>query len=172
MEQARDRGLTAWTAEDLDAHVPDGSCDALSLWDVVEHLAEPDAVLPGLVRKLRSGGAILFETPDGGFPVRRALLAAHRLSGGRLNLCGPMYYYEHKIYFTERGLRRLLARHGVDLVSVRRETSVREKMTAEFAHNDDGTALARFLRRAWPVLEAAARRSGNGNKLLAVARKR
>lgn len=170
--QARTRGLTAWTADELDAHVPDASLDALSLWDVVEHLSAPADVLAGLLAKVRPGGAVLFETPDGGFPVRRVLLAAHRASRGKVDVCGPMYYYEHKVYFTEPGLRRLLDRVGVDLVSVRRETSVREKMTAEFAHNDDGTPLARFLRRAWPVLESAARRTGNGNKLLAVGRRR
>ena len=171
VEQARSRGLTAWTADQLDEQVPDASVDALSLWDVVEHLADPQAVLAGLVRKVRPGGVLLLETPDGGFPVRSVLLALQRGTRGRVNLCPPMYYYEHKVYFTERGLRRLLSRLGVELVSVRRETSLREKMSAEFEHNNDGTLLGRFLDAAWPALETVTRRAGMGNKLLVVARK-
>ncbi|WP_162461240.1 MULTISPECIES: class I SAM-dependent methyltransferase [unclassified Mycolicibacterium] len=173
IEHARERGLTAHVADELSTAVPDGSMDAMSLWDVVEHLFDPVAVLEQVVPKVRSGGAILIETPDGAFPVRTALLAAHRLSGGRLDrLTDPMYYWEHKIYFTERGLGALLGRVGVDLVWVRRETSLREKMDVDFAHHNDGSLVRSFLDNAWPVMEGTFRRLGRGNKLLAVGRVR
>lgn len=69
---------------------------------------------------------LLFETPDGGFILRRVILALHALSRGRYDLTRPLYYWEHKIYFTERGLRILMRRLGCEVVVVRRATSVRE----------------------------------------------
>lgn len=173
VEAARERGLDCVVADALDGHVPDESVDALTMWDVVEHLVRPADVLADVLRKVRPGGAVLFETPDGGFPVRSALLGLHKVSGGRLDLTGPMYYWEHKTYATEEGLRLLLDRVGVDLVHVRRATSVREKMTRQFEANArKGSRKAAVLRRSWPVLETAFRTAGRGNKLLAVGRKR
>jgi len=172
VEVARQRGLQACVAEDLDQFVPDRSVDAVSMWDVVEHLFDPLGVLRGVVAKLRPGGALMVETPDAAFPVRPVLLGLYRLTGGRLNLAHPMYYWEHKVYFTEAGLRHLLARVGLDVVWLRRETSLREKMIVEFGHERNATPVARFLAAAWPTLESGTRRLGRGNKLLLVARKR
>lgn len=172
VESGRARGLTMYVADELDAALPDNSVDALSLWDVVEHLFEPAAILEQILPKVRPGGAVLIETPDAAFPVRPALLAAHRRTGGRIDLTGPMYYWEHKIYFTEEGLRILLGRLGVDVVAVHRETSLREKLAAEFTQNNDGTPVRRFLDTAWPALELAFRRLGRGNKLMVLGRVR
>jgi len=173
VEVARSRGLRVHLSDDLDSEVRDGSVDALTMWDVVEHLVDPYAVLQGAVRKVRPGGAVLFETPDGGFFVRAVLLALNRRTRGRANLTGPLYYWEHKIYFTERGLRELLDRVGVDVVSVRRMTSVREKMSFDFdVHAEEGSRISRVLRQTWPALESAFRLAGRGNKLMVVGVRR
>jgi len=170
---ARERGLTVFSADELDEHVPAGSVDALTMWDVVEHLVDPRSVLAELAGKVRSGGVLLFETPDAGFPVRDVLLGLNRWSRGRADLTSPMYYWEHKVYFTEEGMRALLDSVGVDLVLTQRVTSVREKMTRQFAVNArKGSWKARVLRRAWPALETGFRSMGRGNKLLVVGRKR
>jgi SAM-dependent methyltransferase len=170
---ARANGLDAHVTGELDAAVPDGSVDAITLWDVIEHLPEPLAVVRDVVRKLRPGGALLFETPDAAFPVRTAVRALHAATGGRANLTGPLYYWEHKVYFTAAGLTALLDRAGADTVSVRRETTVREKLAAQFEHDAQrGWRLHRVLARTWPALETAARRAGRGNKLMLVARMR
>lgn len=172
VQVARERGLTACVADELDELVPDESVDAASMWDVVEHLYDPLSVLRQVVAKVRPGGALMFETPDAAFPIRPVLLGLHQLTGGWVHLAAPMYYWEHKIYFTEAGLRRLLCRVGVDLVWLHRETSLREKMIVEFAYDRDATRLGRVLARAWPALESTARRLGRGNKLLLIGRKR
>ena len=143
------------------------------MWDVVEHLLDPGQALRTLAPKVRAGGAVLFETPDAAFPVRDGLLALHRLTGGRVDLTSPMYYWEHKVYFTEAGLRALLDTAGVDLLVVHRVTSVREKMARQFAVNArKGSWKAKVLRRTWPALETGFRAVGKGNKLLAIGRKR
>jgi SAM-dependent methyltransferase len=169
---ARQRGLSVYVTDELDHAVADSSVDALSLWDVIEHLFEPSVVLAQVLPKVRPGGAVLIETPDAGFPIRPAILGAHRMTNGRLDVTGPMYYWEHKIYFTESGLRILLGRMGVDVVSVYRETSLREKLAVEFSQHNDGSPMRRFLDNAWPILEAAFRHLGRGNKLLMVGRVR
>jgi SAM-dependent methyltransferase len=173
VEFARSKGLNVHHTDDLDSIVSPKSVDALTMWDVVEHLVEPRQVLRALAPKVRHGGALLFETPDADFPVRSILLVVNRLTAGRLNLTGPMYYWEHKIYFTEDGLRALLDSVGVDLVYVARATSVRQKMSRQFAANaSKGSWKARVLKVFWPLLERIFRLTGKGNKLLVIGRRR
>lgn len=170
---AAERGLRVVEAGRVEAEVPAASLDAVSLWDVIEHMGDPEAGVRSAVSRLRPGGVVLIETPDARFPARPALLAVHRITRARLDLTPSMYYLEHKVYFSERGLRALLDRLGIDLVAVRRVPSVREKMRVQFAHDASaGSLVSRTLARTWPALERAARAFGAGNKLLAVGRRR
>lgn len=169
ISEAENRGLEVITAEDVAEKVPDSSVDALTLWDVIEHVHDPREFLQSVLPKLRPGGVLLFETPDADFPVRTGLLRLYRTTRGKVDLTGPMYYWEHKIYFSERGLRALLAPLGVDVTHVERRTSVRAKMQREFSARQ--SLKGRALRLTWPFLETAFRRAGRGNKLLVIARK-
>lgn len=169
---ARDRGLTAVLPDDLDT-VLDGPVDVLTMWDVIEHVADPHAFVGSVLPRLRPGGHVLLETPDAAFPVRPVVRRTHRVTGGRLDLAKNMYYWEHKIYFTEDGLRRLFAAHGCELVEVHRLTSPVAKMQATFDHlAEGGTSVTdRLLARGWPLAEQLFRRLGRGNKLVALARR-
>jgi 2-polyprenyl-3-methyl-5-hydroxy-6-metoxy-1,4-benzoquinol methylase len=177
VETARKRGLTAWTADELDDHVPDGFLDLVSLWDVVEHLVAPGDVLALAAAKLRPGGTLLLETPDVRFPLRAFVLAAHRLTWGRLDFTHPLYYWEHKTYFSESGLRTLCWKHGLAVEVVARWTSPAAKMAATFgeqaAHYGDphGAKLYALLRRAYPIVEKTSHSFGLGNKLIVAARR-
>ncbi|MBJ7452383.1 MAG: class I SAM-dependent methyltransferase [Blastococcus sp.] len=171
---ARDRGLVAAVPDDLDEVLrPLGQVDVLTMWDVVEHVFEPGDFLGRFVPYVTPGGALLLETPDAAFPVRMVFRALHWISGGRLDLIGAMYYWEHKVYFTESGLRRLLADHGCELVEVRRLTSPRAKMAHTFSHDlEQRPSLSgRLLAGAWPPAERVFRRLGCGNKLVVLARR-
>jgi 2-polyprenyl-3-methyl-5-hydroxy-6-metoxy-1,4-benzoquinol methylase len=174
VETARRRGLNAFHMADLDSVAGSGQFDALSMWDVVEHLIDPFEVLATLLPRVRPGGVLMFETPDGGFPLRRAVLRLHAISGGRIDLTSPLYYWEHKIYFTTAGFARLMDRLSCDVVDVRRTTSVREKMSAVLGYEaaSHGTWGRRALANSWPLLERASARARLGNKLLIIARKR
>lgn len=77
--------------------------DAIVMWDVIEHLWDPRAVLARLVRHLRPGGSLLVSTPDIG-----ALTA--RLMGARWAFMTPP---EHLGFFGEASLRFLLAGLGL-----------------------------------------------------------
>ncbi len=170
---ARERGLTAVLPDGLDAAL-DGPVDVLTMWDVIEHVADPHAFVADVVDRLRPGGHLLLETPDAAFPVRPAVRALNRLSGGRVDLAKNMYYWEHKIYFTEEGLRRLLAPFGVTLVEVHRLTSPAAKMQATFDHvaqSGGASTVDTLLARGWPVAEQLFRSVGRGNKLVVLAQR-
>jgi hypothetical protein len=117
------------------------------------------------------GGAVFLETPDARFPLRKGMLGLHQATGGRVDQTGAMYYWEHKVYFTERGMRRIMERCGLRMVAVERWTSPRAKMTNLLANPDAlGTsALYRGLGRAYPYADQALERLALGNKLITVA---
>jgi 2-polyprenyl-3-methyl-5-hydroxy-6-metoxy-1,4-benzoquinol methylase len=76
------------------------SFDAIVMWDVIEHIWDPKAVLRQLLMLLRPGGALLLSTPDIGAPTARLL-------GRRWAFMTPP---EHLGFFSRRSLRFLLER--------------------------------------------------------------
>lgn len=169
VEAATARGLKVALSDRLDTVVDAGSVDALTLWDVIEHLYEPDPVLARSLSRLRPGGVVLLETPDARFWVRRVVLLLHTLTRARLDLTEYLYYWEHKIYFSEAGLRAILGRMGAEVVDVRRDTSPKEKMQGIFEEDAARSWRSRVLARLWPALELVSRRAHRGNKLLVTA---
>ncbi|EST25046.1 class I SAM-dependent methyltransferase, partial [Streptomyces roseochromogenus] len=167
---ARSRGLRVALSEDLDALLPDAEADAVTLWDVIEHLYDPLPAVSRALGKLRPGGALIFETPDASFPVRPVLRAVHTASRGRVDLTRHLYDWEHKIYFTAAGMRAILSRLDCEVISVQRPASPRAEMRENFTRHADASWQSRALARAWPRLESAARRVGRGSKLVVIAR--
>lgn len=75
---ARDHfGLPVFTGDWRDAGYADGSFDIVTLFDVIEHLADPQAELDAICRLLKPGGLLLQSTPDidGLFPRLSYLVA-------------------------------------------------------------------------------------------------
>ena len=172
--EARSRNLTVYSEpEDLDRHVPDETVDLATLWDVIEHLLSPRPVLGAVARKLRPGGGLIIETPNAAFPLRPVARGMRRFSGGRLRrLSGRLYYWEHKTYFTARGLASLVEDEGFTVAKILRENSPRVKMSKLFEHGAaGGSSLNRFLARTWPLLDVGTRAAGLGNKLVLFATK-
>jgi SAM-dependent methyltransferase len=88
--------------------------DAVTLWDVLEHLPDPHAAVAAATRCLRPGGRLVLTTGDVG-----SLFA--KLSGGRWHLYSIP---EHLFFFTRRALRLLLVAHGLRVESMRAEASL------------------------------------------------
>jgi 2-polyprenyl-3-methyl-5-hydroxy-6-metoxy-1,4-benzoquinol methylase len=82
---------------------PDGWFDCITMFDVIEHLADPRAELADVWRALRPGGLLVVVTPDAGAVMSRAL-GSHWLEMKR----AP----EHLQFFTVRGLSRMLSTCG------------------------------------------------------------
>ena len=172
IEVARERGLRACDAAELDGELANASVDLVTLWDVIEHVLDPAALLRDTVRKLRPGGALVVEAPDGTFPIRRIARLVQQASGGRIRAVSRLYYWEHKTYFSPEGLRRLVESEGCEPVLVRHLTSSRAKMAHLFARStEEGAFWGPLVEIAWPRAEALARRVGLGNKILLVARR-
>lgn len=91
----------------------EGSFDAVTLWDVIEHLAAPHAAIAEVARVLRPGGRLALTTGDVGSLVAR-------LSGSRWHL---YTLPEHLFFYSRKGLRTLLAAHGLRVVAMRAEAA-------------------------------------------------
>ncbi len=66
-------GLDVSRATLDDAGFADGHFDAVTMMDLVEHVADPEALLAEAARVTRTGGVLAILTPDAGSPVSRAL---------------------------------------------------------------------------------------------------
>jgi 2-polyprenyl-3-methyl-5-hydroxy-6-metoxy-1,4-benzoquinol methylase len=170
---AKERGVQAVEAKDLNSLVPVDGVDAVTLWDVVEHVADPAAFVGEALTRLRPGGVLFFETPDARFPMRKAVLVVRAVSRGRVDKTGALYCWEHKVYFTERGMAMMLMRLGVRVVGVERWTSPRAKMT-KILGSDEALGTSAFYRgigRMYPYADTGIERMRLGNKLIVVATK-
>jgi 2-polyprenyl-3-methyl-5-hydroxy-6-metoxy-1,4-benzoquinol methylase len=112
-----------------------GFFDAIVMWDVIEHVWDPRAVLRSLVEHLRPGGALVLSTPDIGD-------ATARLLGRRWAFMTPP---EHLGFFTASSLRRLVER-DLGLVTTSSEASGKWANVGFIAYK---------LRRVFPVVPEA-----------------
>lgn len=115
VEQTRGRGIDAAQADATHAFdtCRDAAFDAITLWDVIEHLPEPAAAIRAAAMHLRPGGVLALSTGDLG-----SLCA--RLSGRRWHL---LNLPEHLFFFTRTSLRRLLEAHDLRVVRCGYETN-------------------------------------------------
>lgn len=97
-----DRSLSA---QDLAGHK--AACDLVTVWCVIAHVVDPQAILAEAVELLKPGGTLLVTTPNFLFqaPYARALSALKR----------PLDFvaHDHWLHFTPSALDRLLRRAGL-----------------------------------------------------------
>lgn len=99
------------------ARFPGGTFDVVTMWDVIEHLADPLANLREVNRLLKDGGMVFLSTID-----IECLTA--RLLGERY----PFIMWMHTYYFSRRTLRALLEKvgfEGIGIIPSKKYLSVR-----------------------------------------------
>lgn len=115
---ARERyGADVRTGRLEDMDFDDGSFDAVTLWDVIEHVRDPVATMRHVARLVRPEGVIGLLTPnlDGLFP--RASYKVANLVGGWPAVDPPAHLFQ----FSTRTLADLLRRTGFDVLAVEHE---------------------------------------------------
>jgi SAM-dependent methyltransferase len=149
------------------AAIEPASFDAAAMFDVIEHLFEPRAVLEALARALTPDGTLVISTPN--FDS-----ASRFLLGVDWAVLSPL---EHVYYFTESSLRRLLAATGfpeVEFVRMHVMWGPQETINFRYTHAPGG-ARARWsevlVRAGGFPLARALQRAGRQDTLLCFARK-
>ena len=105
---ARERfGLDVFNGTLQDAHFAPNSFDAITMWDVIEHLPDPKAVLIEASRILKPGGTLVLTTGDIGSAYARRV-------GPHWHLLEPPW---HLYYFSRATMRAMGEAAGLRLKS-------------------------------------------------------
>lgn len=168
---AKDRGLDVRHLSDLDELAVEGGLDAVTLWDVIEHVDDPRSMLDRAVSLLRPGGVVVLETPDVAFPARPFVIAVRKVAEP-IRWSDMLYYADHQTYFSARGLSTLLAHSGLDVVDQVGMRSPSTKMAGLFRHwADSGAGAGRLGPLLYGPLDAAMRATHVTNKLVMIGRR-
>lgn len=108
VEQAQARGLHVVQGMLETVDLPEGYFDVVTMWDVIEHLADPRSAVQLIHRILRPGGLLVAHTID-----IDSLFA--RVMGARW----PWLMEMHLYYFSRRTLRAMLEQCGFEVLSDR-----------------------------------------------------
>jgi SAM-dependent methyltransferase len=100
-ERARSHGFVVWTGDPARIELNE-TFDVVTLWETIEHLPEPDAVLQQIRKWLKPGGLLMIGTGN-----NRSLLS--RLLGKRWWYLNPP---DHVVYYNPGAIAIVLARSG------------------------------------------------------------
>jgi SAM-dependent methyltransferase len=128
--QARAAGIPVYNENIAERAARGAHYDVVTLWDVVEHLAEPRRDLLAARELLRPGGRLVVSTIDAGSRVARLL-------GARW----PWLMDMHLFYFDRKNLPALLGALGFRVVSV-----------GNYVHTVSAGYLLRKLEASFPAL--------------------
>lgn len=102
----------------------ENSFDAVTLWDVIEHVNYPLQTLRSAVHVLKPGGLLFIDTPCRDSFYHRAGEATYRLSGSRfptfLNAMYSSHLFGHKQIFSTGEMKDLFASVGLKIVQLRK----------------------------------------------------
>ncbi|MCI0554267.1 MAG: class I SAM-dependent methyltransferase [Anaerolineae bacterium] len=96
--------------------------DAVTLWDVIEHVNYPYQTLQSAVNVLKAGGLLLIDTPCRDSFYHQFGGLTYRLSGGRfptfLNAMYSSHLFGHKQIFSTTEMKELFESVGLDVVDL------------------------------------------------------
>ena len=146
-ETRRDLGQSSLVAQHcaLLSHLTDGltvngarllaaGFDLITLVDVIEHAADPEALLNEVTRLLRTGGRVYIETSNGDALMYSIGLGLYQVaSSWSKRLLERLFAPYHEFYFNQPTLARLVERSGL---------RVRHHVGREMSLDDFGARLA------------------------------
>jgi 2-polyprenyl-6-hydroxyphenyl methylase/3-demethylubiquinone-9 3-methyltransferase len=96
--------------------------DAVTLWDVIEHVNYPLQTLQSAAKVLKTGGFLLIDTPCRDSFYHRFGELTYRLSGGRfptlLNAMYSSHLFGHKQIFSTTEMKQLFESVGLEVVDL------------------------------------------------------
>ena len=99
-----------------------GSFDAVTLWDVIEHVNYPYRTLQCAVHVLKPGGFLLIDTPCRDSFYHRFGEFTYRLTGGRsptfLNAMYSSHLFGHKQIFSTTEMKQLFESLGLEVIDL------------------------------------------------------
>lgn len=101
-------GLDVINADAEKLELEDSSFDVVTMWDVIEHMKDPTAVLKKAHSLLNSNGLLCLETPN-------ASSAYHRVLGRKW---ASFEEYSHLYFFKLDSLKMLLEKTGFKIVNI------------------------------------------------------
>ena len=116
---ARDKGLNVVTGDIFSQNFLGESFDIITMFDVLEHVPDPKALISEVRRILKKGGLLLINTPDA-----QSLWA--RLLGSKWQLIVPP---EHIHYFSPKNLGDYLSKNGF---KIEISTKIGKKFTLQY----------------------------------------
>ncbi|MHB0865502.1 MAG: class I SAM-dependent methyltransferase, partial [Minisyncoccota bacterium] len=116
---AQKRGLDVRCGTLVNSGFAERNFDAITMWDVLEHFADPQVDIRIAEKLLRPGGILAINTPDSG-----SLYA--RMMGKRWHLLVPP---EHINYFTKKSVTALLRENGF---SIEKISKIGKSFTLEY----------------------------------------
>lgn len=115
-------GIQVQCADFSDAKLNHERYQVVTLWDVLEHLADPEAALRRAHALVAPGGYLLIFTIDSASLFNRLAHVSYWLTGGRITQPSELLYdARHNYYFTGRSLAALV--EGCDFQIEAREHS-------------------------------------------------
>jgi len=152
----------------LEDYSGDETFDVVTMWDLLEHLARPNAAIEKVHSILNPGGLIVLEVPVRDSLLHWAAKTLYRLSFGRIRRPLFLTYGVHHLqYFTAKSMSALLNEHGFDVLDNRRDET-----NLEAVRRKSGGFKSRLYNSSLNVLFWLARFLGKQNKLVVIARKR
>lgn len=98
--------------------------DAVTLWDVIEHVNYPVQTLQCALNVLKPGGLLLIDTPSRDSFYHQAGEVTYRLSGGRfptfLNAMYSSHLFGHKQIFSSAEMKDIFASSGLEIVQLQK----------------------------------------------------
>lgn len=154
-------GLDAYCGPLNEIAFPSEEFDVVTMWDVIEHLADPVAELREVNRILRPGGVVLIDTPNEDSLLRSLARIIYSSTGGFAKYpIKKLYHRFHLYYFNRTTLRKSFEKSGFEIIH----------MTSRPIPDVKGRARA-VERLLVDTISIPERALGRGYELVAVARK-
>lgn len=153
--------VRAGTLESIE--LPAGSFDAVVLWDLLEHVRDPAALLARARLLLKPSGLLFIETPNADSALDLAVIGFARLgwpAPARL-----FYGLHHLTLFNPRNLRRLLQDQGFALEELHVSSTPASRVFRTKSARD------RVMRAGVSMVQLAAWVTRRQNKMIAIARR-